>query len=69
MPVCLPFLLLILIDAFQSKKTPLSNDTTDTSQFFHQYIQVIGPLLIDCWIEAKPEDSSWLLSYQSEIVK
>lgn len=33
-------------------------DLSDASRFFESYAKVISPLLIDCWIESKPEDKS-----------
>lgn len=41
-----------------SKRLINTKNVSDVETFFLDYIPVIGPLLIDCWIEAKPEDSS-----------
>jgi hypothetical protein len=30
----------------------------DIKEFFASYAKALAPLLIDCWIEAKPEDRS-----------
>jgi pre-rRNA-processing protein IPI1 len=32
--------------------------SNDIHLFFKNFVHILGPLLIDCWIEAKPEDSS-----------
>lgn len=35
--------------------------SNDIHLFFKDFVHILGPLLIDCWIEAKPEDSSELI--------
>lgn len=50
----------------KSEKQPLKickrisgkKDVTEVKEFFEHFFKVITPLLVDCWIEAKPENKS-----------
>jgi len=40
------------------KRLSGKRNMTELKEFFDHYFKVITPLLIDCWIEAKPENKS-----------
>ena len=43
---------------FLSKRLQHTKNFSDVKTFFMEYMPIVAPLLIDCWIEAKPEESS-----------
>ncbi len=40
------------------KRLSGKRNMTELGEFFEHYFKVITPLLVDCWIEAKPENKS-----------
>ena len=41
-----------------SKKLNSKKNVTEIKEFFNVYFKILVPLLIDCWVEAKPEKKS-----------
>ncbi|CAF0981217.1 unnamed protein product [Brachionus calyciflorus] len=41
-----------------SKKLTNKKDITDLDEFYEHYLKIVAPLLIECWIESKPENKN-----------
>jgi len=47
------------------KRINTKKNLTELSEFLETYFKIITPLLIDCWIEAKPENKNIIDSFES----
>ena len=44
-----------------SQRLNCKKNLTEIKEFFETYFKIITPLLVDCWLEAKPENKRILL--------